>query len=83
MRKSQLELHDKSIAEDSETASRVRSYNQGRSRVDGDTTAKISPYLSAGVLSTRMVLNMAKDLNPRKSLESTRDTSIGQWVMEV
>jgi len=63
-------------------ASRVNSYQTGRNLVDGDNSSKLSPYLTSGVISGRMVLNEAKKFAKGK-LESGRDTGVGMWVQEV
>ncbi|WWC72736.1 uncharacterized protein I206_106700 [Kwoniella pini CBS 10737] len=69
-------------AEESEKDSRVNQYQTGRNLVDGDNSSRLSPYLAAGVISGRMVLDEAKKLRKGK-LESGRDTGVGMWVMEV
>ncbi|WVQ63543.1 uncharacterized protein L199_001696 [Kwoniella botswanensis] len=69
-------------AEESQKESRVAQYQTGRNLVDGDNSSRLSPYLAAGVISARMVLNEAKKLKGGK-LESGRDTGVGMWVQEV
>lgn len=83
-RKSQLQLVSplsEGVERDAK-ASRIASYGAGRNLVDGDNSSRLSPYLTSGVISGRMVLNEAKKMGGGK-LESGRDTGIGMWVQEV
>jgi len=63
-------------------ASRANNYQVGRNMVDGDNSSRLSPYLTSGVISGRIVINEAKKYSKGK-LESGRDTGIGMWVQEV
>lgn len=63
--------------------SRLAEYAQGRSIVDRDSSSRISPYLSSGVVSPRMVLNAAKKASKGGKLEFGRDSGLGMWVQEV
>jgi deoxyribodipyrimidine photo-lyase len=54
----------------------------GRNLVAADYSSRLSPYLTSGILSGRMVCNEARKLKGGK-LESGRDTGIGMWVQEV
>jgi deoxyribodipyrimidine photo-lyase len=51
--------------------------------VGGDYSSKLSPYLTSGVISGRMVCNEAKKVGKGGKLESGRDTGVGMWVQEV
>jgi deoxyribodipyrimidine photo-lyase len=55
----------------------------GRNLVAGDYSSRLSPYLTSGILSARMVCNEAKKIGKGGKLESGRDTGIGMWVQEV
>lgn len=55
----------------------------GRNLVAGDYSSRLSPYLTSGILSARMVCNEAKMIGKGGKLESGRDTGIGMWVQEV
>ncbi|WWC92474.1 uncharacterized protein L201_007432 [Kwoniella dendrophila CBS 6074] len=69
--------------ETSAKQSRIQLYQTGRNLVDGDNSSRLSPYLAAGVISSRMILAEAKKLNKQGKLESGRDTGLGMWVQEV
>lgn len=63
--------------------SRIQEYATGRNLVGGDYSSKLSPYLTSGVISGRMVCNEAKKVGKGGKLESGRDTGVGMWVQEV
>lgn len=63
--------------------SRIQEYATGRNLVGGDYSSKLSPYLTSGVISGRMVCNEAKKIGKGGKLESGRDTGVGMWVQEV
>lgn len=67
----------------SDPHSRIQDYADGRNSADANTSSRTSPYLTSGVMSSRMVLNRAKKLGKRGKLESGRDTGVGMWVQEV
>nr|WPS94696.1 FAD binding domain of DNA photolyase [Naematelia aurantialba] len=84
-RKSQFQLVSpiNDGAEEDPKHSRVANYQVGRNLVDADNSSRLSPYLAAGVISGRMVLNAAMKLGKGGKLESGRDTGVGMWVQEV
>lgn len=84
-RKEQLQLVSplREGAERDDKKSRLAVYTDGRNLVNGDHSSRLSPYLAAGVISGRMVINAAKQVNKRGKLESGRDTGTGMWVQEV
>ena len=84
-RKEQLQLVSplRDGAEKDDKKSRLAVYAEGRNLVNGDHSSRLSPYLAAGVISGRMVINAAKQMNKRGKLESGRDTGTGMWVQEV
>lgn len=63
--------------------SRIQNYADGRNSADTNTSSRMSPYLAAGVISARMVLNKARSKCKNGKLESGRDTGVGMWVQEV
>lgn len=63
--------------------SRIENYASGRNSADTNTSSRMSPYLAAGVVSARMVLNKARSKCKNGKLESGRDTGVGMWVQEV
>lgn len=60
----------------------INGYSDGRSRVDQPNTSRMSPYLSAGVISVRQCVNATLALSKNK-LNVDKKTSIGVWVSEV
>ncbi|KAG1731169.1 DNA photolyase, FAD-binding/Cryptochrome [Suillus occidentalis] len=64
-------------AENSDKRSRILLYDEARDRGDKDTTSRLSPYLSAGVISVReCVRQTMKLLGIQKS-------GVGRWVQEL
>lgn len=70
-------------AESSAKASRALNYKDKRDQADKDTTSRLSPYLSAGVISCREVVRATMDLLKTRRVESSRDTGVGTWVQEL
>lgn len=70
-------------AEEDTKHSRINTYATGRNLVDGDNSSRLSPYLTSGVISGRMVIHEAKKMGKGGKLESGRDTGVGMWVQEV
>ncbi len=73
----------KTKSNSSTSKSRILDYADGRNSADANTSSRMSPYLTSGVISSRMVLNKAKKMGKGGKLESGRDTGIGMWVQEV
>jgi deoxyribodipyrimidine photo-lyase len=69
--------------EEDKKNARVQEYMTGRNLVAGDYSSRLSPYLTSGILSGRMVCNEAKKIGKGGKLESGRDTGVGMWVQEV
>ncbi len=63
--------------------SRIEGYADGRNTADLNSSSRLSPYLAAGVISSRMVLNEAKRKDKKGKLQSGRDSGLGMWVQEV
>jgi deoxyribodipyrimidine photo-lyase len=70
-------------AEEDKKNARIQEYMTGRNLVNADYSSKLSPYLTSGILSGRMVCNEAKKIGKGGQLESGRDTGVGMWVQEV
>lgn len=70
-------------AEISDKRSRIFMYAEKRDRGDQDTTSRLSPYLSAGVISPRECIRATMALVGRKKVDAGRTTGIGRWVQEL
>ncbi|KAJ4478256.1 DNA photolyase, FAD-binding/Cryptochrome [Lentinula aciculospora] len=70
-------------AEISDKASRIIKYGQDRDSADRDTTSRLSPYLSAGVISIRECVRATLKFQKSKKVDGSRDTGIGRWVQEL
>lgn len=63
--------------------SRLAKYGDARDRMDADTTSRLSPYLSAGVISARACVREALKASGKKKLDVSRDTGVGRWIQEL
>ncbi|KAI0772620.1 DNA photolyase, FAD-binding/Cryptochrome [Irpex lacteus] len=74
-----------SEAKDSSRDSRIGKYKDMRDRVDMDTTSRLSPYLAAGVISSRACVRATLELSKNKvqKIDASRETGIGRWVQEL
>ncbi|OJT04121.1 Deoxyribodipyrimidine photo-lyase [Trametes pubescens] len=63
--------------------SRLAKYGDARDRMDADTTSRLSPYLSAGVISARACVREALKASGKKKLDVCRDTGVGRWIQEL
>ncbi|KAK7695928.1 hypothetical protein QCA50_000567 [Cerrena zonata] len=64
--------------------SRIGKYNEDRDHVNADTTSRMSPYLSAGIISARACIRATMELSEgKKKVDVSRDTGIGRWVQEI
>ncbi|KAJ3854237.1 DNA photolyase, FAD-binding/Cryptochrome [Lentinula lateritia] len=70
-------------AESSDKASRIMKYGQDRDNADRDTTSRLSPYLSAGVISIRECVRATLKLQKSKKVDGSRDTGVGRWIQEL
>ncbi|KAJ7591027.1 DNA photolyase, FAD-binding/Cryptochrome [Mycena floridula] len=70
-------------AEQSTKKSRIASYDDRRDQADLDTTSRLSPYLSAGVISARACVRATMDLLKVSKVEAGKTTGIGRWVQEL
>ncbi|KAH7887641.1 DNA photolyase, FAD-binding/Cryptochrome [Phlebopus sp. FC_14] len=69
-------------AEHSDKRSRVLVYHESRNRGDRDTTSRLSPYFSAGVISSRECVRASMELAGSKNVDAGR-TGIGCWIREL
>ncbi|KAG2116073.1 DNA photolyase, FAD-binding/Cryptochrome [Suillus discolor] len=70
-------------AENSDKRSRVLLYDEARDRGDKDTTSRLSPYLSAGVISVRECVRQTMKLLRIQKVEAGRSSGVGRWVQEL
>ncbi|KAF9226578.1 hypothetical protein BS17DRAFT_794071 [Gyrodon lividus] len=69
--------------EQSNKRSRILVYGEQRDRGDRDTTSRLSPYLSAGVISARQCVRATMTLTGSKKVDAGKTTGIGRWVQEL
>jgi deoxyribodipyrimidine photolyase len=70
-------------AEQSDKRSRILVYGEQRDRGDRDTTSRLSPYLSAGVISARQCVRATMSLTGLRKVDAGKTTGIGRWVQEL
>ncbi|KAJ3869453.1 DNA photolyase, FAD-binding/Cryptochrome [Lentinula novae-zelandiae] len=70
-------------AESLDKASRIMKYGQDRDNADRDTTSRLSPYLSAGIISVRECVRATLKLQKSKKVDGSRDTGVGRWIQEL
>ncbi|GLB33926.1 putative DNA photolyase [Lyophyllum shimeji] len=70
-------------AEESTKSSRILTYDKGRDRVDRDSTSRLSPYLSAGVISVRACVRAAMKLLKTDKVDGSRTSGVGRWIQEL
>ncbi|PFH52826.1 hypothetical protein AMATHDRAFT_73951 [Amanita thiersii Skay4041] len=70
-------------AEESRSMSRIASYCNDRDRADGDTTSRLSVYLSSGVLSARTCVREILLLQQSHLVDGQGDSGIGRWLQEL
>ncbi|KAK0191151.1 DNA photolyase, FAD-binding/Cryptochrome [Armillaria mellea] len=58
-------------------------YDTRRDAADGDTTSRLSPYLSAGVISARICVRATMELLGVNKVDGGKTTGIGRWVQEL
>ena len=62
---------------------RIDVYDDERNRADRDGTARISPYLSAGVIPTRALIRAGMEHAEILKMDATRGSGPGVWTMEL
>ncbi|TFY79970.1 hypothetical protein EWM64_g4035 [Hericium alpestre] len=70
-------------AETSSKHSRALAYKENRDRADRDTSSRLSPYLSSGVISARECIRASMELLNLKKVKADRDSGVGMWVQEI
>ncbi|KAE9397142.1 hypothetical protein BT96DRAFT_966300 [Gymnopus androsaceus JB14] len=70
-------------AEVTEKGSRIMKYHQDRDNADRDTTSRLSPYLSAGVISVRECVRATLKIQKSNKVDGSRESGIGRWVQEL
>ncbi|KAG8624818.1 hypothetical protein KVT40_007885 [Elsinoe batatas] len=61
----------------------VKKYDETRSNPGLDTSSRLSPYFSSGVVSVREVLGAVHKANGDKNFDSSGQSGIASWVREV
>ncbi|KII95059.1 hypothetical protein PLICRDRAFT_48029 [Plicaturopsis crispa FD-325 SS-3] len=70
-------------AEKCDKKSRVLDYDKSRDKASRDTTSRLSPYLSAGVISPRDCVVATMRLLNIPHVEAGRTSGVGVWVQEL
>ncbi|KAF8917886.1 DNA photolyase, FAD-binding/Cryptochrome [Mucidula mucida] len=63
--------------------SRMKTYNYFRDRAGSNSTSRLSPYLSAGVISIRECLRATMRATNATAVDATRETGLGRWNQEL
>ena len=59
------------------------SYGTDRSRVDGNTTSGLSPYINFGMVSSELLVEKASDLLTDQRLSASESASVRTWLSEL
>lgn len=70
-------------AQHSDKHSRIHKYGDERDRINADTTSRLSPYLSSGVISIRQCVRATMELQGTSKVDGGRNTGVGRWVQEL
>ncbi|KZW04074.1 hypothetical protein EXIGLDRAFT_737781 [Exidia glandulosa HHB12029] len=62
---------------------RIDAYDENRNHADRDTTARISPYLAAGVIPTRALIRLGMEHAETNKMDASRGSGTGVWTMEL
>ncbi|KAG2013533.1 photolyase [Coprinopsis cinerea AmutBmut pab1-1] len=62
---------------------RISKYHTDRDRADKDTTSRLSPYLSSGVISIREVLRAILKVTGAQQLNTDSKTGAGRFISEL
>ncbi|KAG8727512.1 hypothetical protein FRC12_022451, partial [Ceratobasidium sp. 428] len=63
--------------------SRIKEYMATRDHADADTTSRISPYLSSGVISARACVRAAMEVSGVKRIDVNKTSGPMVWISEV
>lgn len=70
-------------AETSAEHSRIKEYMRARDHADTDTTSRISPYLSSGVISARACVRGAMRVAGVRRVDASKTDGPSVWVSEI
>ena len=70
-------------AENSSTKSRIKEYMSDRNEADKDSTSRMSPYLSSGVMSARACVRATMAFAGVRKVDASKTSGPGVWVSEV
>ncbi|KAK7060513.1 DNA photolyase phr1 [Paramarasmius palmivorus] len=70
-------------AEKSDKSSRLMKYDKDRNDATRDTTSRLSPYLSTGVISVRACVRATLTMQKSEKVDGGRGSGIGVWVQEL
>ncbi|KAH6915337.1 DNA photolyase, FAD-binding/Cryptochrome [Coprinopsis sp. MPI-PUGE-AT-0042] len=62
---------------------RITKYHNDRDRADKDTTSRLSPYLSSGVISIREVVRTVLQASGSKKVDTNGNTGVGKYIGEL
>ncbi|KAL1301591.1 hypothetical protein AAFC00_005822 [Neodothiora populina] len=75
--------HDAGMKRLEEFLNRIGDYAATRSQPAHDSTSRLSPYFSSGILSIREVLARTKQHNKNANFDSSGDAGVAAWVREL
>jgi deoxyribodipyrimidine photo-lyase len=67
----------------SKDQSRLGRYHEDRDKADRDSSSRLSPYLSAGVISARELVRETMKFLGVKKVDVSRENGDGVWVQEI
>lgn len=67
----------------SKNETRLGRYDQDRDMADRDSSSRMSPYLSAGVISVRELIRETMRFEGVKKVNVSRESGPGVWVQEI
>lgn len=62
---------------------RLAKYHNERDRADKDTSSRLSPYLSSGVISVREVIRAVLRAGGLKRVDTNSNTGVGRYIGEI
>eukprot|EP01117_Protostelium_nocturnum_P014500 TRINITY_DN5521_c0_g1_i2.p1 TRINITY_DN5521_c0_g1~~TRINITY_DN5521_c0_g1_i2.p1 ORF type:complete len:331 (+),score=98.83 TRINITY_DN5521_c0_g1_i2:1020-2012(+) len=71
------------IKKKAESGTRLKEYRVGRDQLSVNGTSRLSPYLAAGVISSRECVNRARELNGNSLDAGGRENGISCWIEEL
>lgn len=70
-------------AQDVAKHNRVVKYDADRDRADKDTTSRMSPYLSSGIISVREIIRTTMEMFNMKKIDGEGKTGASKWIQEI